>query len=270
MSDYEEAFKRIDSVITNIDSRKKEPDFSMELKGRKERKPSLLGDNDETLRHFARLIASSQNAKSGLVSDMLNAGKFEKVFNNFAVDSVAQMNPADVKASHWGDVTVIRYPGKIDSIIKCAISLQSIRAKHGSFVNLLDNSRIPLNILSKTDIDIFWNRFENLKEELTILEMPFFKNTTSLLHLLLHVGYPCLKPDLKVMKEALKFGAVKSTAKTPRNLKQAVLFFQYYSVSRNIKPSILDFYLLVDGKQDWAKRYVDQSYYALDSKSPFS
>jgi 3-methyladenine DNA glycosylase Tag len=267
MDDQEALFKKIDTVINCIDSNRKEPDFSIELKKREQRNPNLLGDESETLRRFARLIAFSQNAKSGLVIDMLDAGKFEKVFNNFDVNYVARMNPELItKSSLWEEISVIRFPIKVNSIIKCAQTLQSISAEYGSFVMFLTNFGIPSNLNSGADIDVFWNKFKDLKSELAKLKMPFFKNTTSLLHLLLHVGYPCLKPDLIVMNEALKFGGVKSTKKTPQNLRQAVTFFQYYSVSRKIKPVILDFYLLVDGGQDWAKRFINQNYYSTSPK----
>ena len=280
MDDQEELFKKIDSVINNIKIFKKEPEFSNELKKREERTPGLLGDDNETLRHLARLIAYSQNADSGLVNGMLAANTFDQVFESFDVSKVAKMDKNIIVNKYWikknecsvntkwNQLTVIRQQGKIDSVIRCAISLQSIRVKHGSFVNLLSNSGIPLKLFSKTDIEIFWGRVDNLKKELTELEMPFYKNTTSLLHLLLHIGYPCLKPDLVVMKEAKKFGAVDCDSdKTSRNLKKAITFFQYYSISRNINPTVLDFYLLVDGGQQWAKGYIDQNYHSLNPKS---
>lgn len=76
--------------------------------------------------------------------------------------------------------------------------------------------------------------------------MPFFKKSTSLLHFLLHIGYDCIKPDLVIMKVANKLGMVSSSSEKEKI--QVVRVVQLYSVNRKIRPSMVDFYLLVYGE----------------------
>jgi hypothetical protein len=42
---------------------------------------------------------------------------------------------------------------------------------------------------------------------------------------------------------------------------QVVKFIQLHSISRKIRPSIVDFYLLIYGGQRWAKQFVHVSFY---------
>ena len=86
--------------------------------------------------------------------------------------------------------------------------------------------------------------------------MPFFRNTTSLLHFLLHVGYDCIKPDLILMRVAREIGIVDSVS-GERNRVATIRLIQRYCVNRRIRPSVVDLYLLVYGGQDWAKRFVN-------------
>ena len=89
--------------------------------------------------------------------------------------------------------------------------------------------------------------------------MPFFKQSTSLLHFLLHIGYDCIKPDVIIMKVAKELGIVSSNSEKEKL--QVVRFVQLYSISRRMRPSIVDFYLLIYGGQRWAKQFVHPSFY---------
>lgn len=38
---------------------------------------------------------------------------------------------------------------------------------------------------------------------------------------------------------------------------------QRYSLARKIRPPIVDFYMLIEGGQTWARQYVDDSYRSI-------
>lgn len=258
-------FTLIDSIIEQTNSKKKEPEFSNVIKKRRKRKPTTLED-DEVLRWFAKLIAFSQNAKSDLVGNILDHGVFDDVFDNFKVQRVAQLDPETLKTRHWEKIKVIRFKKKINSIVGCAKSLKSIESKYGSFFSLLQKCGIPPDLGSEDDIKKFWEGFKHLKEELKKENTPFFKSTTSLLHFLLSIGYDCVKPDLVVMKVARKIGIV-SSEKGEQNLVRTVKVIQQYSVSRKLKPSVVDFYFLIYGGQRWAKQFVKEPLFMEDWES---
>lgn len=250
-------FNSIDLIMKEVESAKIEPKFSKEIEDRKQRTPAMIQDDNDVLRRFARLIAFSQNAPSDLVSGMLNKGVFEGIFHNFEIDKVVKMDPNTVIARHWDKMGVIRFKKKIASIIGCAKSLESIKLKHGSFKVLLNT--LPTNLKEEVDVERFWQGFNQLKNELEKVKMPFFKKLTSLLHFLLSIGYDCIKPDLVIMKVAKKLGIVFSDSEKEKL--EVVRFVQLYSINRNIRPSIVDFYLLIYGGQRWAKQFVNPSFY---------
>lgn len=69
-----------------------------------------------------------------------------------------------------------------------------------------------------------------------------------------------MKPDLVVMKVAKKLNIVdKETG--DKNFKKTVRFIQEYSVNRQIRPSIVDFYFLIDEGQMGAKKFVTPEFY---------
>ena len=181
------------------------------------------------------MIAFSQNAPSDKVEAMLNKGIFDNIFHNFEIKTVSQINPLDIINEHWDKIKVIRFKRKVKSIIDCAKSFELIHDKYGSFKTLL--SDIPKGLKSKTDVESFWKGFNDLKKIMGDVKMPFFRSSTSLLHLLLHIGFPCIKPDLIVMRVAKKIGIV-DFEKGERNLLQSVKVIQLYSVDKDIKPRL--------------------------------
>lgn len=253
-------FDSIDLIIRRVNSAKMEPAFSNEIKERLQRNPKMIKNDNDVLRKFSELIAFSQNAKSNLVSDMLNRNIWEDIFNKFQVDKVVRMNARVVEDKHWDEINVIRFPEKIRSIIGCAKSMTVMRKRYGSFSSLLTRTEIPIRLHSEEDIEKFWAGFEVLKKELKESNMPFFKQPTSLLHFLLHAGYDCIKPDLIVMRVAKKLGIVPKETGI-KNLSAVVRVIQQYSVKRNMRPSIVDLYLLIYGGQLWAKQFVKPEFY---------
>ena len=101
---------------------------------------------------------------------------------------------------------------------------------------------------------------EELEKIFKQKKIPFFQSTTSLLHFLLDAGYDCIKPDLVVMKVASKIKIVDSE-KGDKNFRATVRKIQQYSLDRNIRPTIVDFYFLIDEGQRGAKKFVTNDSY---------
>lgn len=253
-------FLDIDLIIQKVDSSRIEPKLSEEIKMRKQRNPDTVTDDVGVLSLFARLIAFSQNAPSDKVEAILNKGIFDDIFCNFEIRKVSQINPQDIINKHWDKIRVIRFKNKVKSIVGCAKSLESIEAEYCSFGTLLKRSDIPKCLKSKNDVERFWDGFNNLKNKMKDVKMPFFRSSTSLLHLLLHIGFPCIKPDLIVMRVAKEIGIVDSE-KGELNFLRSVKVIQLYSIDKDIKPSIVDLYLLIHGGQRWAMQFVKPSFY---------
>jgi len=251
-----EIFQRIDSLINKIDKYKNEKIFLEEIENRKKREIPKNLTNSEILEKFVNLIAFSMSSNSAKVSELISSGSLREVFCDFNIEKVAKLNPVTmVFDGSWDKIKCIRQQSKLMSIIIIANKMIEI----GSFNKLLDN-KIPKKIKTESDIDDFWKEFKNLKKALVEYKIPFFQNTTSLLHFLLDIGYDCIKPDLKVMKVSKKIGIVEKET-GDKNFVLTVRTIQEYSLSRGIKPSVVDFYFLIDEKQKWAIKFVKEDFY---------
>lgn len=69
-----------------------------------------------------------------------------------------------------------------------------------------------------------------------------------------------MKPDLVVIKVAKKLNIVDNET-GDKNFRKTVRFIQEYSVDRKIRPSIVDFYFLIDKGQMGAKKFVNPDFY---------
>jgi len=245
-------------LIKNIDSFRVEPDFTDEINKRKNRKiPERLSDN-EMLKILSELIFFSQNANSKLVEQLLEKKIFNKIFFCYDVHKVATMNPCELVEEFWDSIKSIRQQSKLFHVVMLARKIIQI----GSLSKILIESGIPQEIKSNDDIDQFWKKFKELREILDRNKVPFFRSTTSLLHFLLEIGYDCVKPDLVVMKVAKEIGIVDSE-KGEKNFIKAVRSIQKYSLEYDIKPSVVDFYFLIHGRQKAAEKYVRKDFYNL-------
>lgn len=112
----------------------------------------------------------------------------------------------------------------------------------------MNDSNISKEIKNEQDIEKFWFGFDILLKTLKENKISFFQSTTSLLHFLLDSGYDCVKPDLVVMKVAKKLNFVE-TESGDKNFRKAVRAIQEYSINRNTRPTIIDFYFLIDEGQ---------------------
>ena len=248
--------KKIDNIIKKVNKFKIEETFDKDYKERENRKIITLKSESELLKTFVRLIAFSQQAKSDLVKQLIDKRTFDKVFDNYNIDKVVKLNPCDLVDKYWEECTVIRQRTKFFQIVMFARLIK----KNKKVLQLLTKPNLPISVKKEKDIDDFWTGFKELQDSLKEVKAPFLRETTTLLHFLLDTGYYCVKPDSAVMKSALKIGIVdKATGET--NLITTVKELQKYALLRNIKPAVLDLYLLIDGKQKEAEKLVNPKYY---------
>ena len=224
-------------------------------KRNEQRVPENLTEN-EIIEIFTTLIAFSQNANSRLVEQIINTGIFKEIFANFDINKIIKMNPCDLADKYWDKIGGIRQQAKLFHIVSLARRINSI----GSFNKLLLKTDIPREIKNESDIENFWTGFTKLKKIMEENKIPFFRSTTSLLHFLLHVGYDCIKPDLVVMKVAKKIGIVEKES-GDKNLIRTVRTIQEYSIYKNLRPSIVDFYFLIDEGQFGTRKFVKKDFY---------
>jgi len=248
--------KNIDQIIKNVNQFTVEPEFS-NAKSIRENKvvPSQIEDNT-LMKTFIELISFSQNANSKIVETVVKSGNLKKVFADFEIDEIAKMNPCDIVDEKWDSIKGIRQQAKIFHIVNLARRYKDIKNINKEILN----SKIPKSISSDKDISEFWIGFKELKQVFKSNQIPFFRSTISLLHLLLELGYDCVKPDLVVMKVSKNLGIVnKETGE--KNFVKTVKFIQEYSLKKNIRPGVVDLYFLIHGKQKGAIKYVQEEYY---------
>jgi 3-methyladenine DNA glycosylase Tag len=258
MTEIENIYKEIDRLIKKVELYKVEPIFSTEKSRRQKRIVLDLNDDSEILRIFSHLIAYSQNANSEIVEQILASGKFDRAFENFNIETVSKLNPCDVAENHWKSIRGIRQQTKLFHIVTLARRMNEI----GSFAKMINEINIPKSIKNEKDIASFWEGFDSLLATLKTNKIPFFQSTTSLLHFLLNIGYDCVKPDLVVMKVVKKLNIVDSEA-GDKNFRKAVKFIQLYSLDRQIRPSVVDLYFLIDEGQMGARKFVTPEFYKL-------
>lgn len=243
-------------LIETVDCFKNEPIFSREKDKRHSKIVYALPNDNEILKILSYLIAFSQNANSEAVEQVIKSGKFDLAFSNFNIDKVVLLNPCDIADIHWYSIKGIRQQAKLFHIVSLARKIKAI----GSFAEILNQTNIPIAIKTEKDIELFWSGFDILLKRLKDEKIPFFQSTTSLLHLLLEIGYDCVKPDLVVMRVAKKLGIIDSEI-GDKSLRKVVKFIQEYSISKKVRPSVVDFYFLIDGGQKGAVKYVKPEFY---------
>ncbi|MDP2991753.1 MAG: DNA-3-methyladenine glycosylase I [Deltaproteobacteria bacterium] len=225
-----------------------------------------LSDSD-ILRICIELIAYSQQAQARRVQELINGGIFKKVFVNYDVHAVANLQHDQLYAQYWNQIGAIRFPSKLDAMIGCAQALLRIKNQHPSFMSFLLASNIPVTVKSQSDIEAFWREFAALQQYLCQVQMPFFNNLTSLCHLLMTLGYDCAKPDSAVMSAAVNLGIVslggnpKKLIYTDRKRKDVVMTMQVYCICRSLRVTVLDVYLLICGGQTGARHLVSPRFY---------
>lgn len=258
-------FNIFDAIRTNVDSYARKQMLSDEISSRNNRyENTVLAEKNNLLRVMATLIAFSNNAPSDAVGEIIEGGIFERVFYNFDLDKVASLNPDNIVSREWDNIKSIRFKKKVDAIVKCAKLLKKNGNDKATIESIYKNYNLPKDINNENDIVKFWEQFDRIFASFKKSDMPYFKNDTTLLHLLLHLGFPCIKPDLIVMKVAASLGIVKArdnhNTYSSDEKKLVVKTIQKYCILQNIKPAVMDLYILIYGGQKYALRYVVNGY----------
>lgn len=257
-------FEKLDKIRQRVDKHRIEPLFSEELAALSSRyQTTVATEGNNLLRVMAKLIAYSNNAPSDKVTHMLEkTSHFEDAFHGFDLSAVATAAPEKILDGHWQNLKAIRFRKKVEAITKCASILK--KSGNSTIESLYRQNRLPVELTSVRDIDTFWQQFEAMLDRFEKQGMPHFRQDTTLLHLLLHIGFPCVKPDLIVMRTAAMLGIVPGRENhnqyRPHEKKLAVKTIQEYCLARGIKPAAMDLYLLVYGGQRDSVRYVDQGF----------
>lgn len=262
MIEKNKIFSEIDRIIEKIDRFKFEPIFGEEKAKRQNNFVSDFQNDDEILKTLSYLIAYSQNSNSEIVEQLLKSKKFDLAFENFSVNKVVNLNPCDIADNHWSSIKGIRQQAKLFHIVSIARKIKKMEP----FVHILNMVNIPKEISNQNDIESFWIGFDQLLDKMKTNKIPFFQSTTSLLHLLMDIGYDCVKPDLVVMKVAKKLEIV-DNEKGDKNFINTVRLIQEYSIDRKIRPTIVDFYFLIYGAQKGAIKFVTPEFYLLKQGS---
>ena len=259
-------FSRIDDIVNRVNTHQT-PALAANIAARSKWSQVLDLSDRDILKKCIELIAYSQQAQALRVTGLIDSGVFDKVFLNYDIQAVANLKHEQVRDQYWVQIGAIRFPQKLEAMIGCAQALLRIQKEHASFMTYLRALKIPVKLQSQSDIDVFWREFATVQQYLQQIQMPFFENLTSLCHLLMTLGYVCIKPDSAVMSAAVKLGLVSSgsNSKKPKyndtNRKDVVKAMQAYCLSRGMNSSVLDGYLLIYGEQTGAKVLVTPQFY---------
>jgi hypothetical protein len=250
-----ELFATIDRLIANIDAHRLSPHFETELSRRTELEVPHLADNRTVLRHIAHIIAFA-NADSKRVKAMVESGAYDKVWQEFDLELVSKMNPCEIAEQHWATLSSIRSRTKIFQVVMAARALLS-RANVAKFLNDCD---IPRKAVTLEQVAQFWVKFKELQNLMAEADIPFVRSTTSLSHLLLHLGYDCIKPDVIVMRVAQRLKIIDDDPKKDKNLRKVARVLQEYAVSRGMRPGVVDMYFLIQEGQSEARDWVQPNF----------
>jgi hypothetical protein len=268
----ERVFVAIDEMVERVKQFKCEPKFTSWLDERENSVPRLGMTDQEVLGRLITLIAYSNNAKADGITRLVDQGVFERVFQDYSVEKVAGLRAENVIEIHWHELKAMRFKYKVDAMVQCAICLISIRKQHKSFMAFLANTGLPTVLKSSDDIRDFWAAFDKIQAYFRESSLPYFRNLTSLCHLLMDAGFDCAKPDLAVMKAAVGLKIVppppkqaknpeKSRAHSEQDLRKTVETIQAYAISRNMRAQVLDLFFLIHGRQTGVTQLVKTGYY---------
>ncbi len=196
--DLQRLFEAIDRMVERVNRYKVDPGFSRDIEDRSAGFPDFAVKDEDILEYMVVLIAYSNNAPAVNVTPLVDSGLFKKVFQGYDIKKAAQLSPENIRAAYWQQLKAIRFKYKVDAMIRCAKWLLSVGGQYGSFMGFLKSSGLPTPIQTDRDIVAFWQSFDRVRAHLAVTQLPYFGNFTSLCHLLMHLGFDCAKPDVKV------------------------------------------------------------------------
>lgn len=241
------------------------PAFRSWLRVRSARTPRRIPATETIMRKIGYAIAYSRQARSDLVGPLITSGALDEAFLSFDHKRLARVKATNILSRHWKRIGCIRQKSKVSAILKAAAILSTIEKECGSFATYLHSFAIPRRIHSGSDINAFWLEFERLQSDLKRRQMPFFRQTTSLLQLLLDLDFDSVKPDLIIMRLARRIGLVEREV-GERHLREAVWSLQAYSVLRGIRAAAMDWYLLSFGGQKEASESLRRRFCPSNGK----
>ncbi|HUY31589.1 MAG TPA: hypothetical protein VMV69_02340 [Pirellulales bacterium] len=256
-------FRSLDQIVERIHQHVSEPLFSRDLARRRDTAPTFALPDEHILKRMIILIAFSQQVQSRSIVKMIEDGVFERVFASFLPAEVAKLDPSGLRREYWNNLAALRFPRKLVSMVDCATVLLTIAAQHGSFMRFLEAQRFPVRIRSQEDLRQFWQAFDVTRSYFKRINLPFFKDFTTLCHLLQDLGFDCAKPDSIVMSTAHRVGIVVATQHTQNDRRKVVQTMQRYSAYRGIPTPVVDLYFLICGGQTDARKFVTPAYYTL-------
>ncbi len=263
----------IDRMVQRVHEFKVEGPFTREIERRQQLAADFTRRDNDILGRMVALIAYSNNARASKVQDLEDGGVFRRIFRDYSVADVADLNAQEVIEQHWHEVTAIRFRRKIGAMIACAKYLSAMKQQHVSFMRYLSKLGLPLRIETQEDILTFWRSFDEIRSHLKSMGIPYFANFTSLCHLLMDLGLDCAKPDNAVMKAAVDLGVVGHPGKLKNNpgkdrmhpehdLRATVQSIQAYALYSGMRAPVVDLYFLIHGGQSGVKALIRRKYYA--------
>lgn len=251
-------FEKFDKIIENINRYAKgHAPFDNEIQDREALRPADIITTDLLFEKLAKVVAYSQQARAVQVKSMLGAQHLSRALAGYCVSEAALLNPLDIVEEHWQNIKEIRKKTKIFHLIQMARELVGTPRGPG-MGNFLAVSGLPRQIMVKVDIETFWSVFHVLRTRLDARDFPYIKAQTSLLHLLMELGYDCAKPDSGVLNAALGMGLIESFPdnQTSRRYDKAcesvIRMIQDYGLDRGMRPAVVDWYMLIEGGQTGA------------------
>jgi hypothetical protein len=259
----EHIYKELDRIIENINKKKLHDDFYSDLYKRREKLTSniVVNTNHAFFEILIELIAYSQQAKAEKVAELINSGLLKETLCNYDYKVLALKNPVDIVDGYldkndenilWENIKAIRQKTKIFQIIRLA----RVLFKHENFaIEQLNLSEFPVNIKTQNDIDVFWSSFSDLLKKCKEHQIPFISSSvTTLLHFLMHIGYDCIKPDSSVIRVFKNLKLIENAGQ--KELKYIVKIVQSYCIVRDLNPAEVDLYLMIEGGQSFAEKYI--------------
>lgn len=266
--EYQPLFREIDRMRARIDQFKLEPQFHDEIRARSERRPNYGLSDEQLLRSLIELIAYSQRANAKAVKRLIDRGDLDIVFQGYDLQVVENLNKDEILQEYWPEkgkprkpveIGAIQIKKKIDSMIGCAPALIKLQNDAASFMDYLRGMKIPDEIETESDLNSFWTKFDQVKDKLKTIGMPFFASDVSLCHLFTHLGYDSAKPDSGVMKAAVELSIVTKSGSKER--RETIKRMQLYGMCQHLRAPVVDFYFLIQGGQSWAQQFVSKDFY---------
>jgi len=257
--DQKKIFKNLNREI-NLINKYATDLFNKDLENRS-KKVHFPKNNNELFKMISVLIFYSQNAKSYLVDEVVKSNKTKKIFKNYNAKCFSRANPCDIVEKYWDDISAIRQKTKVFQIVLVARLL-----KKNDICRFVKSLNIPDNIKTKDDIDTFWDRVIKLKEYFQSLSFPFLSSTTTILHFLMEIGFPSIKPDSAVQKAFNKLSGNKIFnigVLSDDEIKQILNAIQEFAITSSMDPKQVDLYLLTIGGQSSILNngYINPGYY---------